>query len=162
MCHRPRNLDTIHLPRALTLRVTLHSKALQRVLRVLGLVVCWGWMMGSFAVAQEESVSRSEQRAEKRRMKEAVKAEKKALKAFEKNYKEQQKRHYKLQQTGREKNLVVPDGGSTRTERRNQNHEKGNVRKRMRKGQQKARRHRDGRTVSWWQRLRIRNRWKRH
>ena len=126
------------------------------------LLVGLGWMVGSPALAQSDSQSRSERKAEERRMKEAAKAEKKAMKAFEKNYKELQERHYKHQQTGREKNLIVPDGSSTRTKRRSGNHEKGNVRKRMRKGQQKARRHRDGRTVSWWQRLSVRRSWKKH
>ena len=136
------------------------------VARVAVLLVGLGWMMGSNAQAQAQaqvdSQSRSERKAEERRMKDAAKAEKKAMKQFEKNYKELQERHYKHQQTGREKNLIVPEGSSSRTKRRNSNHEKGNVRKRMRKGQQKARRHRDGRTVSWWQRLSVRRSWKKH
>ena len=134
------------------------------VARVVVLLVGLGWMMGNprHVQAQADSQSRSERKAEERRMKEAAKAEKKAMKEFEKNYKELQERHYKHQQTGREKNLIVPEGSSTRTKRRNKNHEKGNVRKRMRKGQQKARRHRDGRTVSWWQRLSVRRSWKKH
>ena len=132
------------------------------VARVVVLLVSLGWMTGSACEAQADSQSRSERKAEERRMKEAAKAEKKAMKEFEKNYKELQERHYKHQQTGREKNLIVPEGSSTRTKRRNKNHEKGNVRKRMRKGQQKARRHRDGRTVSWWQRLSVRRSWKKH
>lgn len=112
--------------------------------------------------AQGDSMSRSERKAEEKRVKAVAKAEKKALKEFEKNYKELQERHYKHQQTGREKNLIVPEGGNTRTERRNKNHEKGNVRKRMREGQQKARRYRDGRAVSWWRRLLVRRGWKKH
>ena len=48
-------------------------------------------------------------------MKDAAKAEKKAMKEFEKNYKELQERHYKHQQTGREKNLIVPEVRSSRT-----------------------------------------------
>lgn len=142
------------------LRVWVFRLQVARVVVVVGL----GWMMGSVVQvhAQADSQSRSERKAEERRMKEAAKAEKKAMKEFEKNYKELQERHYKNQQTGREKNLIVPEGSSTRTTRRNKNHEKGNVRKRMRKGQQKARRHRDGRTVSWWQRLSVRRSWKKH
>ena len=127
------------------------------------------FVIGGFALfssvrvdAQVESVSRSERKAEERRVKQAAKEEKKVLKAFEKNYKELQERHYKHQQTSREKNLIVPGGPKTRTERRNKNHEKDNVRKRMRKGQQKARRHRDGRTVPWWRRIWVRRSWKKH
>ena len=137
---------------------------LQHISRTLALTFCVGWMVGSLsqAQAQSDSQSRSERKAEERRMKEAAKAEKKAMKEFEKNYKELQERHYKHQQTGREKNLIIPEGSRTRTTRRNEKHEKGNVRKRMRKGQQKARRHRDGRTVSWWQRLSVRRSWKKH
>ena len=126
-------------------------------------------VIGGFAVlstvevhAQVESVSRSERKAEERRVKQAAKEEKKVLKKFEKNYQELQERHYKHQQTSREKNLIVPGGPKTRTERRNKNHEKDNVRKRMRKGQQKARRHRDGRTVPWWRRIWVRRSWKKH
>ena len=126
-------------------------------------------VIGGFAVlstvevhAQVESVSRSERKAEERRVKQAAKEEKKVLKEFEKNYQELQERHYKHQQTSREKNLIVPGGPKTRTERRNKNHEKDNVRKRMRKGQQKARRHRDGRTVPWWRRIWVRRSWKKH
>ena len=157
---RRRSLDAIHSPLALTRIPKPH--VLQRVSRVVVMLVGLGWMVGSPAKAQEASQSRSERKAEERRMKEAAKAEKKAMKEFEKNYKELQERHYKHQQTGREKNLIIPEGSSSRTKRRNKNHEKGNVRKRMRKGQEKARRHRDGRTVSWWQRLSVRRSWKKH
>ena len=169
---RRRSLDAIHSPLALTripkphvLQGVANAGRLRAcVARVLVLLVGLGWMVGSpvQVQAQADSQSRSERKAEERRMKEAAKAEKKAMKEFEKNYKELQERHYKHQQTGREKNLIVPEGSSTRTKRRNKNHEKGNVRKRMRKGQQKARRHRDGRTVSWWQRLSVRRSWKKH
>ena len=155
-----RSLDAIHSPLALTRIPQPH--VLHHVARVVVLLVGLGWMMGSNAQAQADSQSRSERKAEERRMKDAAKAVKKAMKQFEKNYKELQERHYKHQQTGREKNLIVPEGSSSRTKRRNSNHEKGNVRKRMRKGQQKARRHRDGRTVSWWQRLSVRRSWKKH
>lgn len=120
---------------------------------ILGGVNVWG---------QVESMSRSERKAEERRMKEAAKAEKKALKEFEKNYKELQERHYKFQQTGREKNIIVPDGQDKSTTRKHKNHQKDNVKRRMRKGQQKARRHRDGRAVSWWRRIWVRNSWKKH
>ena len=170
---RRRSLDAIHSPLALTRIPKPH--VLQRVSNagrlsacvarmVVMVVVGLGWMVGSpmQVQAQADSQSRSERKAEERRMKEAAKAEKKAMKEFEKNYKDLQERHYKHQQTGREKNLIVPDESSARTKRRNGNHEKGNVRKRMRKGQQKARRHRDGRTVSWWQRLSVRRSWKKH
>ena len=117
---------------------------------------------GGDAWGQAESMSRSERKAEERRMKEAAKAEKKAMKEFEKNYKELQERHYKFQQTGREKNIVVPDGQDKSTTRKHKNHQKVNVKRRMRKGQQKARRHRDGRAVSWWRRIWVRNSWKKH
>ena len=96
------------------------------------------------------------------RAQEAEKAEKKALKTFEKNYKEAQKRHYKLQQTGKEKNLIMPDGDDIATNSAFQNHEKVNVRKQMRKAQQKARRQRDGRSVPWWRRIWLRRKWKKH
>lgn len=92
-------------------------------------------------------------------MKAVLKAEKKALKEFEKNYHEQQQRHYRLQQTGREKNLIVPDGKDAQTTRRANSFSKDNVRKRMRKGQQKARRQRDGRAIPWWRRLLLRRSW---
>lgn len=161
---RRRSLDAIRIPLALT-RIT-PAHVLQRTLRaagrVVGLVLCWGWLVGSPLQAQDDSMSRSERNAEKRRVKEAAKAEKKALKAFEKNYKQRQEQHYKNQQTSREKNLIAPGEGSARTEKRNAGHRKDNVRKRMRKGQQKARRHRDGRTVSWWRRLSVRRSWKKH
>lgn len=77
--------------------------------------------------------SRSEAREAKQNQKTAQKQEEKAWKEFEENYKERQKRHYGFQ--------------------------KKHVRKRMRKGQQKARKHRDGRTVPWWRRIWLRKRW---
>lgn len=121
------------------------------------------WVGGTNEVwGQLESMSRSERKAEERRMKEIAKAEKKTMKEFEKNYKELQERHYKFQQTGREKNIVVPDGQDKSTTRKHKNHQKDNVKKRMRKGQQKARKHRDGRAVSWWRRLWVRRSWKKH
>jgi hypothetical protein len=129
---------------------------------VVAVTMC-GWLGVVTAVhAQGDSMSRSERKAEEHRVKQAAKEEKKALKEFEKNYQELQERHYKHQQTSHEKNLIVPGGPKTRTERRNKNHEKDNVRKRMRKGQQKARRHRDGRTVPWWRRIWVRRSWKKH
>lgn len=121
-----------------------------------------GMLGGGDVWGQVESMSRSERKAEERRMKEVAKAEKKAMKEFEKNYKELQERHYKFQQTGREKNIVVPDGQDKSTTRKHKNHQKDNVKRRMRKGQQKARRHRDGRAVSWWRRIWVRNSWKKH
>ena len=121
-----------------------------------------GMLGGGNVWGQVESISRSERKAEERRMKEAAKAEKKAMKEFEKNYKELQERHYKFQQTGREKNIIVPDGQDKSTTRKHKNHQKDNVKRRMRKGQQKARRHRDGRAVSWWRRIWVRNSWKKH
>ena len=121
-----------------------------------------GMLGGGNVWGQVESISRSERKAEERRMKEAAKAEKKAMKEFEKNYKELQERHYKFQQTGREKNIVVPDDQDKSTTRKHKNHQKDNVKRRMRKGQQKARRHRDGRAVSWWRRIWVRNSWKKH
>ena len=78
--------------------------------------------------------SRSEERAITRQQKEAQKQEEKAWKEFEENYKERQQRHYGFQ--------------------------KKHVKKRMRKGQQKARKHRDGRTIPWWRRIWLRNKWK--
>ena len=125
------------------------------------LVGLWGGAT-SEVWAQFDSMSRSERKAEERKVKAAAKAEQKALKEFEKNYKELQERHYKFQQTGREKNLIVPDGVNKSTTRKHQSQQKDNVKKRMRKGQQKARRHRDGRTVSWWRRIWVRNSWKKH
>lgn len=77
--------------------------------------------------------SRSETREAKQNQKTVQKQEEKAWKEFEENYKERQKRHYGFQ--------------------------KKHVRKRMRKGQQKARKHRDGRTVPWWRRIWLRKRW---
>ena len=78
--------------------------------------------------------SRSEERTIARQQKEAQKQEEKAWKEFEENYKERQQRHYGFQ--------------------------KKHVKKRMRKGQQKARKHRDGRTIPWWRRIWLRNKWK--
>ena len=101
-------------------------------------------------------------RSERRALKKLKKAEKKAIKTFEKNYKEAQKRHYNLQQTGKEKNLIVPGGDDIATNSAFQNHEKVNVRKQMRKAQQKARRQRDGRSVPWWRRILLRRKWKKH
>ena len=49
-------------------------------------------------------------RKERKALRKLKRAEKKAVKTFEKNYKEAQKRHYRLQQTGKEKNLIMPDG----------------------------------------------------
>ena len=112
------------------------------------------------AWSQDEGVSRSERKAEEKRMKALAKAEKKAYKEFEKAYKERQERHYDMQQTSREKNLIVPEGRSTRAHHKTNGHAKDNVRKRMRKGQQKARRNRDGRSVAWWRRIRLRQSWK--
>ena len=141
-----------------------HSRGWTVVCQVMAACVIGGFAVLSTVEvhAQVESVSRSERKAEERRVKQAAKEEKKALKEFEKNYQELQERHYKHQQTSREKNLIVPGGPKTRTERRNKNHQKDNVRKRMRKGQQKARRHRDGRTVPWWRRIWVRRSWKKH
>lgn len=110
--------------------------------------------------SQDDGGSRSERKAEEKRMKALAKAEKKAYKDFEKAYKERQERHYDMQQTSREKNLIVPEGRSKRAHHKTNGHSKDNVRKRMRKGQQKARRNRDGRSVSWWRRIRLRQSWK--
>lgn len=101
-------------------------------------------------------------RSERRALRKIQKAEKKALRTFEKNYKKAQQRHYNLQQTGKEKNLIVPDGQDMSTNRFNQNQEKVNVKKQMRKAQQKARRQRDGRSVPWWRRIWLRRKWKKH
>ena len=111
--------------------------------------------------SQEDSMSRSERKAVKRMMKDAAKAEKQADKEFEKNYKALQKRHYKHQQTSREKNFIQPNGKDESVSGREGGHAKDNVRRRMRKGQQKARRNRDGRAVPWWRRILIRRSWKR-
>lgn len=112
------------------------------------------------AWSQDEGGSRSERKAEEKQMKALAKAEKKAYKEFEKAYKERQERHYAMQQTSREKNLIVPEGRSKRAHHKTNGHAKDNVRKRMRKGQQKARRNRDGRSVAWWRRIRLRQSWK--
>ena len=101
-------------------------------------------------------------RKERKALRKQKRAEKRAVKTFEKNYKQAQKRHYNLQQTGKEKNLIVPGGEDLATNSAFQNHEKVNVRKQMRKAQQKARRQRDGRSVPWWRRIWLRRKWKRH
>ena len=106
-------------------------------------------------------MSLSERKAVKRMLKDVAKAEKQANKAFEKNYKELQKRHYKHQQTSREKNFIRPDGKDESVSGREGGHAKDNVRRRMRKGQQKARRNRDGRAIPWWRRVLLRRSWKR-
>tara|TARA_B100000989_G_scaffold123973_1_gene91653 strand:+ start:4434 stop:4880 length:447 start_codon:yes stop_codon:yes gene_type:complete len=147
----------IHKP-----HLTFGQGPLTRVFRIFGLAMWLVLIFQNSLGAQIDSMSRSERKAEERRQKEAAKAEEKMLKSFEKNYKSLQERHYKNQQTGREKNLIVPEGSNARTTRRSKNHEKSNVRKRMRRSQQKARRHRDGRTVSWWRRLSLRRSWKKH
>lgn len=126
-----------------------------RVMLLLALAVLG---QGSTLGQDEGRMPRSERRA----LKKLKKAEKKALKTFEKNYKEAQKRHYKLQQTGKEKNLIMPDGDDIATNSAFQNHEKVNVRRQMRKAQQKARRQRDGRSVPWWRRIWLRRKWKKH
>ena len=131
---------------------------MRAALLLLGLL-CWS-VYGGDVWAQEDSMSRSERKAVKRRVKDAAKAEKQANKAFEKNYKELQKRHYKHQQTSREKNFIRPDGKDESVSGREGGHAKDNVRRRMRKGQQKARRNRDGRAIPWWRRVRLRRSWK--
>ena len=110
---------------------------------------------------QEDSMSRSERRVVKRRVKDAEKAEKQANKEFERNYKALQKRHYKHQQTSREKNFIRPDGKDESVSGQEGGHAKDNVRRRMRRGQKKARRNRDGRAVPWWRRVLLRRSWKR-
>ena len=131
---------------------------MRAALLLLGLL-CWS-VYGGDVWAQEDSMSRSERKAVKRRVKDAAKAEKQANKEFEKNYKELQKRHYKHQQTSREKNFIRPDGKDESVSGREGGHAKDNVRRRMRKGQQKARRNRDGRAIPWWRRVRLRRSWK--
>ncbi len=131
---------------------------MRNALLLLGLL-CWS-VYGGDVWAQEDSMSRSERKAVKRRVKDAAKAEKQANKEFEKNYKELQKRHYKHQQTSREKNFIRPDGKDESVSGREGGHAKDNVRRRMRKGQQKARRNRDGRAIPWWRRVRLRRSWK--
>ena len=131
---------------------------MRAALLLLGLL-CWSVYCGD-VWAQEDSMSRSERKAVKRRVKDAAKAEKQANKEFEKNYKELQKRHYKHQQTSREKNFIRPDGKDESVSGREGGHAKDNVRRRMRKGQQKARRNRDGRAIPWWRRVRLRRSWK--
>ena len=133
--------------------------AMRAALLLLGLL-CWR-VHGGDVWAQEDSMSRSERKAVKRRVKDAAKAEKQANKEFEKNYKELQKRHYKHQQTSREKNFIQPDGKDESISGREGGHDKDNVRRRMRKGQQKARRNRDGRAIPWWRRVLLRRSWKR-
>ena len=122
-------------------------------------LVFWG-VSGSDAWGQEDSMSRSERKVVKRRVKDVAKAEQQANKEFEKNYKELQKRHYKHQQTSREKNFIRPDGKDESVSGREGGQAKDNVRRRMRKGQQKARRNRDGRAIPWWRRVRLRRSWK--
>lgn len=131
---------------------------MRAALLLLGLL-CWS-VYGGDVWAQEDSMSRNERKAAKRRVKDAAKAEKQANKEFEKNYKELQKRHYKHQQTSREKNFIRPDGKDESVSGREGGHAKDNVRRRMRKGQQKARRNRDGRAIPWWRRVRLRRSWK--
>ena len=131
---------------------------MRAALLLLGLL-CWS-VYGGDVWAQEDSMSRSERKAVKRRVKDAAKAEKQANKEFEKNYKELQKRHYKHQQTSREKNFIRPDGKDESVSGREGGHAKDNVRRRMRKGQQKARRNRDGRAIPWWRRVLLRRSWK--
>ena len=131
---------------------------MRAALLLLGLL-CWS-VYGGDVWAQEDSMSRSERKAVKRRVKDAAKAEKQANKEFEKNYKELQKRHYKHQQTSREKNFIRPDGKDESVSGREGGHAKDNVRRRMRKGQQKARRNRDGRAIPWWRRVVLRRSWK--
>ena len=131
------------------------NRVLRRLLLALA-VAMLGWGPASMMGQDEGRMPRSERRT----LKKLKKAEKKALKTFEKNYKKAQKRHYKLQQTGKEKNLIMPDGDNIATNSANQNHEKVNVRKQMRKAQQKARRQRDGRSVPWWRRIWLRRKWK--
>ena len=126
---------------------------------LLGLV-CWG-APGNGAWGQGDSMSRSERKASTRRVKDAAKAEKQANKEFEKNYKELQNRHYKHQQTSREKNFIRPDGKDESVSGQEGGHAKDNVRRRMRRGQKKARRNRDGRAVPWWRRILLRRSWKR-
>ena len=133
------------------------TRVLRRLLLALA-VAALGWGPGSMVGQNEGRMPRSERRA----LKKLKKAEKKALKTFEKNYKEAQKRHYTLQQTGKEKNLIMPDGDNVATNSAYQNHEKVNVRRQMRKAQQKARRQRDGRSVPWWRRIWLRQKWKKH
>ena len=133
--------------------------AMRAALLLLGLL-CRS-VYGGDVWAQEDSMSRSERKAVKRRVKDATKAEKQANKEFEKNYKELQKRHYKHQQTSREKNFIRPDGKDESVSGREGGQAKDNVRRRMRKGQQKARRNRDGRAIPWWRRVLLRRSWKR-
>lgn len=133
------------------------TRVLRRLLLALAVAIL-GWGPASMMGQDEGRMPRSERRA----LKKLKKAEKKALKTFEKNYKEAQKRHYKLQQTGKEKNLIMPDGDNIATNSAYQNQEKVNVRKQMRKAQQKARRQRDGRSVPWWRRIWLRRKWKKH
>ena len=134
-----------------------HIRVLRRLMLSLAVAVL-GLGPGGLLGQDEGRMPRSERRA----LKKLKKAEKKAIKTFEKNYKEAQKRHYNLQQTGKEKNLIVPDGDNIATNSAFQNHEKVNVRKQMRKAQQKARRQRDGRSVPWWRRIWLRRKWKKH
>jgi hypothetical protein len=147
----------VTMPPTPTPRMHDPTRALRRMLLALAVTVL-GWGPASMVGQDEGRVPRSERRA----LKKLKKADKKALKTFEKNYKEAQKRHYKLQQTGKEKNLIMPDGDNIATNSAYQNQEKVNVRKQMRKAQQKARRQRDGRSVPWWRRIWLRRKWKKH
>ena len=139
-----------------TLKQTLTCAA-QRMMLVLAMTLL-GLGPGRVWSQDEERLPRKERKA----LRKLKRAEKKAVKTFEKNYKEAQKRHYNLQQTGKEKNLIMPDGDNIATNWAHQNHEKVNVRKQMRKAQQKARRQRDGRSVPWWRRIWLRRKWKKH
>ena len=133
------------------------SPVAQRVILV-WIVVGLSWGPAGMLGQDEGRLPRKERKA----LRKLKRAEKRAVKTFEKNYKEAQKRHYKLQQTGKEKNLIVPDGNNLATNSAFQNHEKVNVKRQMRKAQQKARRQRDGRAVPWWRRIWLRRKWKKH
>ena len=162
-CRQHRRASLGPLPAVMTTNPpqirTLAWSALRQATLLLG-IVFWS-ISGNHVWAQEDSMSRSESKAAKRRVKDAAKAEKQAKKEFEKNYKELQKRHYKHQQTSREKNFIRPDGKDESVSGREGGHAKDNVRRRMRKGQQKARRNRDGRAIPWWRRVLLRRSWKR-
>ncbi|MDA0729850.1 MAG: hypothetical protein O3B70_09535 [Bacteroidetes bacterium] len=74
-----------------------------------------------------ESISRSEKRTAKRMAKDLEKQAEKAFKEWEENYIRLQEEHYDRQQK--------------------------HVKRTLRKGQQKARKHAKGQTIPWWRRL---------
>lgn len=99
------------------------------LMMLLGTVALWGGILETPVGwgQSRESVSRSEKRAAKRLAKDVEKQAEKAYKAWEENYIRLQEEHYDRQQK--------------------------HVKRTLRKGQQKARKHAKGQTIPWWRRL---------